>query len=103
MTLDMARAPDLLRSIAALDAGPFTVGFAAETDKVEEYATKKLVDKKLDMIVANQVGENLCFDADDNEVVVLWGDNRVPIPKANKAAIAVELVELIAQQYAKNN
>jgi phosphopantothenoylcysteine decarboxylase/phosphopantothenate--cysteine ligase len=99
MTLELKRAPDLLRSIAALDDRPFTVGFAAETEKLEEYATRKLESKKLDMIVANLVGENLCFDADDNELVVLWSQGRQPMPKASKAALAIDLVEVIAQRY----
>ncbi len=100
MTLEMKRAPDLLRTIAALKNGPFTVGFAAETDKLEEYANRKLNEKKLDMIIANQVGENLCFDADDNEVLVLWSDGRQPLPKASKASVAVDLIEIIAERYA---
>ena len=100
MTLEMTRSPDLLRTVAALDNGPFTVGFAAETEKLEEYATRKLNDKRLDMIVANLVGANLCFDADDNEVVVLWQEGRQPMPKASKASLAVDLVEIIAQRYA---
>jgi phosphopantothenoylcysteine decarboxylase/phosphopantothenate--cysteine ligase len=104
MSLEMTRAPDILRTIAALEKAPFTVGFAAETEKLEEYAGRKLVDKRLDMIVANQVGENLCFDADDNEVVVLWQDGRQPMPKASKAFLAIDLVEIIAQRYkAKQN
>jgi phosphopantothenoylcysteine decarboxylase/phosphopantothenate--cysteine ligase len=100
MTLELQRAPDLLRAIAALDDGPFTVGFAAETEKLEDYAGRKLVDKKLDMIVANQVGENLCFDADDNEAVVLWTGGRQSMPRASKGSLAIELVEIIAQRYA---
>jgi phosphopantothenoylcysteine decarboxylase/phosphopantothenate--cysteine ligase len=104
MTLEMTRAPDILRTIAAMEGAPFTVGFAAETEKLEEYAGRKLVDKRLDMIVANQVGENLCFDADDNEVVVLWQDGRQSMPKASKAFLAIDLVEIIAQRYkAKQN
>jgi phosphopantothenoylcysteine decarboxylase/phosphopantothenate--cysteine ligase len=104
MSLEMTRAPDILRTIAAMEGAPFTVGFAAETEKLEEYAGRKLVDKRLDMIVANQVGENLCFDADDNEVVVLWQDGRQSMPKASKAFLAIDLVEIIAQRYkAKQN
>jgi len=100
-TLDvhMTRSPDLLASIAALPAGPFTVGFAAETEKLEEYATAKLERKQLDMIIANLVGEHLCFDADHNEVVVLWNDGRQPFPRLTKHALAAGLIELIAARY----
>ncbi|MEE4184458.1 MAG: bifunctional phosphopantothenoylcysteine decarboxylase/phosphopantothenate--cysteine ligase CoaBC, partial [Gammaproteobacteria bacterium] len=57
-TLDihMTRSPDLLATIAALDDGPFAVGFAAETEKLEEHATAKLERKRLGMIIANLVG-----------------------------------------------
>ena len=97
--LEMIKSPDLLATIAALDDGPFTVGFAAETEKLEQHATDKLNRKKLNMIIANLVGENLCFDADDNEVVVLWQDGRLPLPKLSKPELARQLVEIIASRY----
>jgi phosphopantothenoylcysteine decarboxylase/phosphopantothenate--cysteine ligase len=95
----MVKSPDLLASIAALQDGPFTVGFAAETEKLEQYATEKLNRKKLDMIVANLVGEKLCFDADDNEVVVLWQNGRQQISRASKPELARMLIDLIAGLY----
>jgi phosphopantothenoylcysteine decarboxylase/phosphopantothenate--cysteine ligase len=98
-SLEMVKSPDLLANIAALDNGPFTVGFAAETEKLEYYATDKLNRKKLDMIIANLVGENLCFDADDNEVVVLWHEGRKPLPRLSKPELARRLIELIASRY----
>jgi phosphopantothenoylcysteine decarboxylase/phosphopantothenate--cysteine ligase len=97
--LEMIKSPDLLANIAALDNGPFTVGFAAETEKLEHYATDKLNRKKLDMIIANLVGENLCFDADDNEVVVLWHEGRKPLPRLSKPELARQLIEIIASRY----
>ncbi|TDJ42315.1 MAG: bifunctional phosphopantothenoylcysteine decarboxylase/phosphopantothenate--cysteine ligase CoaBC [Gammaproteobacteria bacterium] len=98
-SLEMVKSPDLLANIAALDNGPFTVGFAAETEKLEYYATDKLNRKKLDMIIANLVGENLCFDADDNEVVVLWHEGRKPLPRLSKPELARQLIEIIARRY----
>ena len=98
-SLEMVKSPDLLANIAALDNGPFTVGFAAETEKLEHYATDKLNRKKLDMIIANLVGENLCFDADDNEVVVLWHEGRKPLPRLSKPELARRLIEIIASRY----
>jgi phosphopantothenoylcysteine decarboxylase/phosphopantothenate--cysteine ligase len=97
--LEMLRSPDLLATIAGLDDCPFTVGFAAETENLEQHATDKLKRKKLDMIVANLVGENLCFDADDNEAVVLWQDGRQPLPRVSKQELARQLVEVIASRY----
>ncbi|NND55214.1 MAG: bifunctional 4'-phosphopantothenoylcysteine decarboxylase/phosphopantothenoylcysteine synthetase, partial [Gammaproteobacteria bacterium] len=97
--LQMVKSPDLLATIAALDDGPFTCGFAAETEKLEEHATSKLERKQLDMIIANLVGANLCFDADDNEVVVLWPGGRQPFPKLSKQELARQLVESVASRY----
>jgi len=99
MTLDLVRCPDILASVAALDAGPFTVGFAAETEKVDEYARSKLEKKNLDMIIANRVGSDCGFDRDDNTVSVLWGDGEKRFPRAQKSALAGDLIELIAQRY----
>ncbi|MEC9374918.1 MAG: bifunctional phosphopantothenoylcysteine decarboxylase/phosphopantothenate--cysteine ligase CoaBC [Pseudomonadota bacterium] len=99
MKLGLKRAPDLLRNIAALNQSPFTVGFAAETEMLEEYSLKKLIDKNLDMIVANKVGENLCFDLDENEVSVFWDSGRKLFPKTSKISLAIDLIELIAERY----
>lgn len=98
-SLEMVKSPDLLATIAALEEGPFTVGFAAETEKLEEHATDKLNRKNLNMIIANLVGKNLCFDADDNEVVVLWSGGRQPLPRLSKPELARRLVEVITGRY----
>ena len=98
-TLEMVKSPDLLASIAALADGPFTVGFAAETEKLEQYATDKLNRKKLDMIIANLVGEKLCFDADENEVIVLWQHGREQISRTSKSELVRMLVDVIAGLY----
>ncbi|MEJ2159660.1 MAG: bifunctional phosphopantothenoylcysteine decarboxylase/phosphopantothenate--cysteine ligase CoaBC [Chromatiales bacterium] len=98
LELKLTRAPDTLRSVAALaaPARPFTVGFAAETENLEVHAVQKLESKRLDMIVANLVGEGRAFDCDENEVVVFWSDGKREIGLASKRELARELVELIA-------
>jgi len=97
--LDLVKSRDLLAEIAKLSPGPFTVGFAAETERLEEYARGKLTDKNLDMIVANLVCNNLCFDQDDNSVLVLWPDGRQEIARMPKIKLARRLVALIANRY----
>ncbi len=97
--LDLVRAPDTLASIAALNPAPFTVGFAAETNDVRDYALAKLKRKKLDMIIANQVGDGMGFDTPDNEVTVYWGDGEQAFPRTEKLALARELVALIASRF----
>lgn len=97
--LNMVKCPDVLAAVAALPDGPFTVGFAAETEKLEEYALEKLKKKQLGMIVANLVGANLGFDRDDNGAIVLWPGGREEISRTSKAELARQVVELIAQRY----
>lgn len=99
MHLDLVRAPDTLASVARLENAPFTVGFAAETDRVRDYARGKLQNKKLDMIVANKVGADCGFDYDDNTVDVYWRDGEKAYPKALKTELAHELIALIAERY----
>ncbi len=72
MSIELVQCPDILASVAKLDRAPFTVGFAAETEKVKDSARAKLDKKGLDMIVANRVGADSGFDRDDNTVSVLW-------------------------------
>jgi len=99
MNLDLVRSPDTLASVAKLDNGPFTVGFAAETDRVRDYARGKLQNKRLDMIVANKVGKGLAFDCDDNAVEVYWRDGEQLFDLMPKDELAGNLIRLIANRY----
>lgn len=99
MTIELVRCPDILASVAARDVAPFTVGFAAETENVDDYARKKLENKKLDMIIANQVGADLGFDTDDNAASVFWKDGERRFPRTKKTVLANELIELVAERY----
>ena len=100
MSLDLVRSPDILASVAALDDAPFTVGFAAETENVREYALGKLENKRLDMIIANRVGSDCGFDYDDNAAEALWGGGERTFPQMPKTELAYELVTLIAERFA---
>jgi phosphopantothenoylcysteine decarboxylase/phosphopantothenate--cysteine ligase len=99
MSIELVRTPDILASVAALDEAPFTVGFAAETEKLHQYATAKLEQKNLDMIVANEVGANRGFDSDDNTVEVFWAAGEQSFPKMAKTRLAEMLMRLIAERY----
>jgi phosphopantothenoylcysteine decarboxylase/phosphopantothenate--cysteine ligase len=101
MSIDLARNPDVLASVSGLPTGPFTVGFAAETRRLREYALGKLVAKNLNMIVGNLVGEGRGFDSDENAVEVFWRDGEQSLPMKNKTALARDLIALIAKQYDK--
>lgn len=96
--LVLERTPDILASVAARTQRPFVVGFAAETHDVETYARGKLESKNLDLIAANEVGDDKVFDRDDNSLVVLWREGRAPIGPASKQVVAKELIALIASR-----
>jgi phosphopantothenoylcysteine decarboxylase/phosphopantothenate--cysteine ligase len=97
--LDLVKAPDTLASVAKLGNGPFTVGFAAETERLREHALAKLCAKGLDLIVANQVGGGRGFNVDENAVEVYWKTGERSFPTMRKADLARELVSLIARHY----
>jgi phosphopantothenoylcysteine decarboxylase/phosphopantothenate--cysteine ligase len=99
LSLKFIKSPDVLATVAEMERGPFTVGFAAETQKLEEHARSKLFAKNLDMIVANLVGTNLGFDCDDNSALVLWEDGSAEFPCMQKRDLARKLVALIAARY----
>jgi len=101
MDLRMERTVDILATVAARAgaARPFVVGFAAETDSVEQYARQKLLKKNLDMIAANEVGHDKVFEKDDNALLVLWRDGARALPQGPKVALARDLVALIAERY----
>ncbi|HSG66854.1 MAG TPA: bifunctional phosphopantothenoylcysteine decarboxylase/phosphopantothenate--cysteine ligase CoaBC, partial [Gammaproteobacteria bacterium] len=99
--LELVPNPDILATVAGCTAAPFTVGFAAETEAVEEHARAKLERKGVDMVAANLVGRaGLGFDSDDNELLVIWRDGQRLLERAPKSRIARALVRLVAERYA---
>ena len=90
--------PDIVAAVAASTPKPFTVGFAAETQDVLGYARAKMQRKGLDMIIANDVSDSgIGFNSNDNEVTVLWSDGEQALARANKPAIARQIIALIAE------
>jgi phosphopantothenoylcysteine decarboxylase / phosphopantothenate---cysteine ligase len=100
LDLSMERTVDVLATVAARPDRPFVVGFAAETENVEQNARLKLMRKNLDMIAANEVGHDKGFDHEDNALLVLWRSGRQELGRAGKLVLARELVRLIAQSAA---
>jgi phosphopantothenoylcysteine decarboxylase/phosphopantothenate--cysteine ligase len=96
--LELEPAPDIVKSVADMAKRPFVVGFAAETDDVEANARSKLKRKKLDMIAANEVGDGIAFDCDDNALTVLWPGGKSDITRGPKLEVARALVALIAER-----
>ena len=96
MTLTLVRNPDIVSAVAQLQPKPFTVGFAAETHDVDDYARDKLERKNLDLIIANNVAQpGIGFNSDNNAVTALWRDGELQIGERSKTLIARELIILI--------
>ena len=99
LTLKLVRNPDILMTVSRRTKNrPFTVGFAAETHDVIEYAAEKMKNKCLDMIIANDVSDaNIGFNSDNNLVSVLGGDKCISFPLMSKTVLARRLIALIAE------
>ncbi len=100
LVLRLVPNPDILAEVATSARPPFTVGFAAETDRVREHAGLKLRAKRLDMIAANRVGgERGGFERDENALLVLWDGGERALAMMPKNELARELAGLIAERY----
>ena len=101
LTLQLVKNPDIIASVAALTAQrPFTVGFAAETEKVAEYARQKLQKKNLNLICANDVSDPaLGFNSEQNAITVYSTTAEFALGQRSKTDLAQALISLIYEQY----
>lgn len=97
MIVTLQKNPDILAEVVAYKQAAMVVGFAAETHNVLAYATEKLRAKQVDMMIANQVGEGLGFENDENQVTVLTATQHISLPLAPKITLAGQIIILIAQ------
>lgn len=98
--IELTLNPDILAEVAALPRPPLCVGFAAESQKLDEYAEKKRRAKKIPLIVGNLIQNG--FGGDDNTLVLFDDDGRHPLPPAPKIDLARRLVAHIATLLEKN-
>lgn len=104
MALELVRNPDILASVAARPDAPFTVGFAAETEDIVANAQQKLIDKGIDLIAANQVGEaGSGFDADHNAITLIDKEGSTELGRQTKSRLAKELIQQIAKRFHAKN
>jgi phosphopantothenoylcysteine decarboxylase / phosphopantothenate---cysteine ligase len=98
LQLSLTRTQDILKAVASLEQGrPYTIGFAAETDDVLTYARQKLVDKNLDMIIANEVcGAQKGFAQDRSEVTLITATATQALPAASKHELARQIIAHIS-------
>ena len=114
LNLQLVKNTDIISQVAGLSNRPYVVGFAAETENLQDNARGKLKYKNLDMIVANDVSPadknkpDIGFNSEYNALHVYWGDNEQPeneqpneqyFDTARKSQLAKQLIALIAMQY----
>ncbi len=98
MTIELEKTEDILATISRLKtAEQILVGFAAESENLLGNARKKLLDKQLDMIVANDISQaDSGFHVDYNTIVILKRDGtQVSLPKARKQEVAYSILQEI--------
>jgi phosphopantothenoylcysteine decarboxylase/phosphopantothenate--cysteine ligase len=103
LTLTFVKNPDILNDVAYLANAPFTLGFAAETQNLREYALGKLQRKKLNMIAANDVSDStIGFNSEQNALTVFWSKGEQKLDVADKPLLAMQLMHLVAQRYTED-
>ncbi|MGH8729401.1 MAG: bifunctional phosphopantothenoylcysteine decarboxylase/phosphopantothenate--cysteine ligase CoaBC [Burkholderiales bacterium] len=94
-TLKLELTQDILATVAAREDAPFCVGFALESENLNELAEAKRRRKKIPLLAANLVNDAL--GADESEIVLFDGAGRHPLPRARKIEHARKLVAHIAK------
>ena len=97
LTLELVKNPDILKELGRLKNSQVLVGFAAETENLIDYAQKKLVEKNLDMIVANDVtAEGAGFGVDTNIASLIYRGGKVEnLPKMTKKELAEKIIRRV--------
>ena len=99
LDITLTKNPDILSSISEKYPDKFIVGFAAETENVEDNAKDKLINKNLNMIVANDVSDtSIGFDSDNNEVMIITQNKSILAKKDSKLNIARNIIDLITKE-----
>jgi len=98
LTVHLTQNPDILKAVAGLKKKQVVVGFAAETRDLEAAARRKLADKGLDLIVANEVNRpDSGFAVDTNEVTIIGSKNFLkPLPLLSKEEVAEKVLDQVA-------
>jgi phosphopantothenoylcysteine decarboxylase/phosphopantothenate--cysteine ligase len=95
-SLDLAPTDDIVSLLAKRRDDQLLIGFAAETDNVLEHAREKMLRKKMDAIVANDVSqEGIGFDSDLNAVTIITPTEVIEVPMASKREVAGRVLEAV--------
>jgi phosphopantothenoylcysteine decarboxylase/phosphopantothenate--cysteine ligase len=103
LSIELLPNPDIIADVASHPQRPFVVGFAAETENVLNYAHGKLIKKKLDMIIANDVSNtDIGFNSDNNAATLLWENGEQTLPEASKQQLARNIINAVAARFRKH-
>ncbi|MDH7479907.1 MAG: bifunctional phosphopantothenoylcysteine decarboxylase/phosphopantothenate--cysteine ligase CoaBC, partial [Syntrophomonadaceae bacterium] len=99
LVIELERNPDILYELGQQKQRQVLVGFAAETENLEEYSRKKIVQKNLDLIVANDVSrEGAGFGTETNIVTLFYPDDRkLELPCMSKREVAHRVLDEVAK------
>jgi phosphopantothenoylcysteine decarboxylase / phosphopantothenate---cysteine ligase len=104
LTLELVKNPDILEAVGQRNPRPFCVGFAAESENVLANARAKLIRKKIDLVVANDISRpDIGFGQDANEVNLISSSDEIEIPKMDKKMLARRLIEEICHRWLGGN
>ena len=103
LTLELVRTADILGSAREkFEFAGTLVGFAAETENLEGNARDKLVKKRCDLVIANDVSQpGIGFDSDHNQVLLVYPDRTESLPLASKHELSLQLVDAISELHGK--
>lgn len=96
MLLELIPTPDIVSTVVSSQKAAYTVAFAAETNEMHQHAKTKLHTKGVDMVIANQVGDGLGFDVDENQVLVLTKNDSIELPFNHKIRLAAQIMTCLA-------
>lgn len=99
MTIELMKNPDIIAAVAALQPRPFTAGFAAESEHLLDYARRKLQQKNLDLIIANNIAaQGIGFDSDENAVTLIDQHSEQELAQRSKRQLARDLIAILAER-----
>lgn len=99
MVIELVENPDILAGLGKRKTHQTLIGFAAETQKVIEYAQSKLKNKNADWIIANNVGEaGSGFNADTNRVTIISQEIQLELEQMSKLNVALAIWQTVTNQ-----
>ena len=104
LSIKLVRGEDILKTAKKKNKNVYAVGFSAETKNIEENAKQKLLNKKIDMIIANEANhqKGVGFESDYNQIVIINKTETTSIPVNSKKELAKIIINKIASIYKKN-